>query len=98
MMTLSGNVINLRVAGSQVVATIGSDVFVTGINNDESSFEVTNSGLEEMVSVRAYGNAANSQEYVELIRVVEGFSGMIDADDGNNILTASDLYALNTTH
>ena len=98
MMTLSGNVTHLLVAGSQVVATIGSDDFVTAINDDGSySLEVTSSGLEEMVSVRAYGNAANSQEYVELISVVEDFSGLVDADDGDNILTASELHALNIT-
>lgn len=96
--TLSGYVSNFLAAGSHVIATVGNSDFETTTNEDGSySVEITSSEFDEMISVRAYGNATNNQEYIELVSIIEDFSGLIEADDGDNTLTASELHALNLT-
>jgi len=97
-MTLSGNVTDSLVAGSQVIATVGDDTFET-VTDDEGLYnlEITSSDVEAMISLRAYGSAANNQASVELVSIVEDFSGLIEADDGDNNLTATELQALNVT-
>ena len=74
-MTLSGNVAGSLAAGSQVIATVGSDTFET-VTDDEGLYnlEITSSDVEAMISLRAYGSAANNQASVELVSIVEDFA------------------------
>lgn len=96
--TLSGNVSNVLTSGSHVIATVGDNNFEATTHEDGSySIEIMSSDPEKMISVRAYGNATNNQEHIELVSIAEDFSGLIEADDGDNNLTASELHALNVT-
>ena len=96
--TLSGNVTDSLAGGSQVIVTVGNDTF-EATTNDEGAYtvEVSTLSLDEMVSLRAYGSVTNNQEFIELVSIAEDFSGLVAADDGDNILTASELHALNIT-
>lgn len=96
--TLSGSVVDSLISGTSIVATVGSNTFETTTDNEGLyTLEISTVSLEEMISLRAYGSADNDQEFIELVSIVEDFSGLIAANNGDDVLTSSELHSLNIT-